>query len=108
MKEDCVIYPLGLNGHITIDALRQFGQPCVRWRTPTATLYGMFSAGDAITSITDCYELSNEMVEAAIRYEVMRRCKHGRQRIKQLSVTVPRDEYEREHVTQTPADPPQP
>ena len=85
-KETLVTYPLGKSGHVTLDPRRQFGSPCVRLRYPTATLYDMFSAGDSIATVSKWFGLTTEQVEAAVRYEVMLRCKHGRWVLKQSSV----------------------
>ena len=89
MSKQTIIYPLGQSRSVTIHPHIQWGNPTVRGtRITTYTLYGMFSAGDTMATIAGAYDLTPEQVEDAIRYEVMRRCKHGRKRIKRASVTV--------------------
>lgn len=56
---------------VWLDPLRQFGEPTVR-SVPTAVLAEQFRAGDPIAQLAEIYELSDDWVEQAIRYELRR------------------------------------
>jgi uncharacterized protein (DUF433 family) len=62
--------PLG-GRHVTIDPLRQFGEPAVR-SVPTEVIAEQVRAGDRIALIADLYDLTTDEVEAAVRYELSR------------------------------------
>lgn len=57
--------------HVWIDPLRQFGEPVVR-SVPTAIIAEQVRAGDEASTIAELYELSDEQVWQAIRYELLR------------------------------------
>lgn len=56
---------------VWIDPLRQFGEPVVR-SVPTAIIAEQVRAGDEASTIAELYELSDEQVWQAIRYELIR------------------------------------
>jgi len=56
---------------VWIDPLRQFGEPVVR-SVPTAIIAEQVRAGDEASTIAELYELSDEQVWQAIRYELLR------------------------------------
>jgi uncharacterized protein (DUF433 family) len=62
------IHPLRDDRAVTVDPLRQFGEPVVR-SVPTAVIAELFDAGDTAESIAELYELDRDDIEAALRYE---------------------------------------
>ena len=65
------MHPLPELDHVVLDPLRQFGEPVVR-SVPTAVIAEQVRAGDRIAMIAELYELSEDEVEQAIRYELLR------------------------------------
>lgn len=65
------MHPLPELDRVVLDPLRQFGEPVVR-SVPTAVIAEQVRAGDRIAMIADLYELSEDDVEQAIRYELLR------------------------------------
>lgn len=65
------LHPLPELDRVVLDPLRQFGEPVVR-SVPTAVIAEQVRAGDRISMIADLYELSQEEIEQAIRYELLR------------------------------------
>lgn len=57
--------------HVWFDPLRQFGEPVVR-SVPTAVIAEQARAGDRPALIASLYDLSDEEVWQAIRYELLR------------------------------------
>ena len=56
---------------VVIDPLRQFGEPVVRGLR-TEIVADQYRAGESIAAIADIYELPVALVEAALRYELVR------------------------------------
>lgn len=56
---------------VWLDPLRQFGEPVVR-SVPTAVIAEQARAGDTPARIADLYDLSDDEVWQAIRYELLR------------------------------------
>jgi uncharacterized protein (DUF433 family) len=56
---------------VWLDPLRQFGDPVVR-SVPTEVIAEQVRAGERISTIAELYELSDEEVEQAIAYELIR------------------------------------
>lgn len=55
---------------IRINPRIQTGAPClVGTRTPTYALYGCHIAGDSIEDIAYCYDLTEDQVNSAVRFE---------------------------------------
>jgi uncharacterized protein (DUF433 family) len=65
------LHPLPELDHVFLDPLRQFGEPVVR-SVPTAVIAEQVRAGDRIAMIAELYELAEDEVEQAIRYELLR------------------------------------
>jgi uncharacterized protein (DUF433 family) len=65
------LHPLPELDRVVLDPLRQFGEPVVR-SVPTAVIAEQVRAGDRIAMIAELYELTEEEVEQAIRYELLR------------------------------------
>jgi len=65
------MHPLPDLQHVCLDPLRQFGEPVVR-SVPTAVIAEQVRAGDTPVLIAHLYELSDEEVWQAIRYELLR------------------------------------
>jgi uncharacterized protein (DUF433 family) len=63
------IRPLVTLDRVWLDPLRQFGEPTVR-NVPTAVIAEQYRAGDRIDYIANAYELADDDVEQAIRYEL--------------------------------------
>jgi uncharacterized protein (DUF433 family) len=57
---------------VVVDPLRQFGEPVVR-SVPTEVIAEQVRAGDSLDTIGSLYELAREQVEAAVRFELIRR-----------------------------------
>lgn len=64
------VRPQGKNSPVTIDPLRQFGEPVVR-SVPTAVIAEQFRAGDPAAMIAELYELKLADIEAALRFEMV-------------------------------------
>lgn len=64
--------PLPAVEHVVVDPLRQFGEPVVR-SVPTEVIAELMRAGDRLQMIADLYDLTMEEIEAAVRYELVRR-----------------------------------
>ena len=55
---------------INIDPKIQFGRPCIKnTRIPTSDVAGMHTAGDSIEYLSSSYEVSTDLIEAAINWE---------------------------------------
>jgi uncharacterized protein (DUF433 family) len=65
------IRPLVELDRVWFDPLRQFGEPAVR-NVPTAVIAEQYRAGDRIDYIARAYELAEDDVEQAIRYELIK------------------------------------
>lgn len=65
------IRPFAELDDVWIDPLMQFGDPTIRG-TPTAVIAEQYRAGDRAALIADAYELSQDDVQQAIRYELLR------------------------------------
>lgn len=65
------LHPLPDLRHVTLDPLRQFGQPAIR-SVPTAVIAEQARAGEDPATIAALYELTDEQVWQAIRYELIR------------------------------------
>lgn len=65
------MHPLPDLDQVWFDPLRQFGDPVVR-SVPTAVIAEQARAGDSQALIASLYELSDEEVWQAIRYELLR------------------------------------
>lgn len=65
------LHPLPELDRVVLDPLRQFGDPVVR-SVPTEVIAEQVRAGDRISMIADLYDLTEEEVEQAIRYELLR------------------------------------
>lgn len=65
------MHPLPDLKHVWLDPLRQFGEPTVR-SVPTAVIAEQARAGDHPRLIAHLYELSEDEVWQAIRYELLR------------------------------------
>jgi hypothetical protein len=65
------MHPLPDLEHVWLDPLRQFGEPTVR-AVPTAVIGEQARAGDHPRLISQLYELSEDEVWQAIRYELLR------------------------------------
>jgi uncharacterized protein (DUF433 family) len=57
--------------HVFLDPLRQFGEPVVR-SVRTEIIAEHMRAGETIDSIAETFELERPLVEAALRYELIR------------------------------------
>lgn len=57
---------------VVIDPLRQFGEPVVR-SVRTEIIAEQVRAGESMDAIATIYELDRKLVEAAVRYELIRR-----------------------------------
>ncbi len=66
------LYPAGRASPVVIDPLRSFGRPAVQG-VATERLWELFDAGESLEGIADPYELSTELVRAAIAYEEQQR-----------------------------------
>jgi len=67
------LYPAGTASPVVIDPLQSFGRPAVQG-VATERLWELFDAGELVQGIADGYELSPELVRAAIAYEEQQRC----------------------------------
>jgi len=56
---------------VTIDPLRQFGEPVVR-SVPTEVIAEQLRAGESIEAIAELNDLTSEQVQAAVRFELVR------------------------------------
>ena len=65
------INPYSDLNNVWLDPLRQFGEPTVR-SVPTAVLAEQFRAGDPIGMLAEIYELPEDWIQQAIRYELRR------------------------------------
>lgn len=65
------MHPLPDLEHVWLDPRRQFGEPTVR-AVPTAVIGEQARAGDHPRLIAQLYELSEDEVWQAIRYELLR------------------------------------
>lgn len=65
------MHPLPDLQHVWLDPLRQFGEPVVR-SVPTAVIAEQARAGDSQAMIARIYELSDDEVWQAMRYELLR------------------------------------
>lgn len=65
------VRPMAEVQEVVVDPLRQFGAPVVR-NVPTEVIAEQVRAGDSPTSIAQLYELAEQEVNAAVRYELMR------------------------------------
>ena len=63
------IRPWSQLDRVWLDPLRQFGVPTVR-SVPTAVIAEQFRAGDPLDFIAHAYELSDEDISQALRYEL--------------------------------------
>jgi uncharacterized protein (DUF433 family) len=66
------IRPVATLDHVWLDPLRQFGEPVVR-SVPTEVIAEQVRAGERQHTIAQLYELSDEQVEQAVAYELIRR-----------------------------------
>lgn len=64
--------PVSTIKEVVIDPLRQFGEPVVR-SVRTEIIAEQVRAGESMDAIADIYELDRKLVEAAVRYELIRR-----------------------------------
>ena len=62
------IHPAGTTSPVVIDPLVRFGRPQVNG-VATERLWELFDAGEPIDQIAEGYEMSSELVRAAISYE---------------------------------------
>lgn len=65
------VRPIGTFKSVWVDPLRQFGEPAVR-SVPTTVIAEQYRAGERIAYIAEAYELSEEEVNDALRYELSR------------------------------------
>jgi uncharacterized protein (DUF433 family) len=65
------IRPVTSIAEVVLDPLRQFGEPVVRGLR-TEIVAEQYRAGESIAAIADIYELPVALVEAALRYELVR------------------------------------
>jgi uncharacterized protein (DUF433 family) len=66
------IRPVSSIQEVVVDPLRQFGEPVVR-SVRTEIIAEQVRAGESMDAIADIYELDRKLVEAAVRYELVRR-----------------------------------
>lgn len=66
-----LLHPDGLNPEVVIDPLRGFGEPVVRG-VRTEIIGELFRSGESPHQIAEDYELEEDTVESAIRYELRR------------------------------------
>jgi len=66
------IRPVSAIQDVVVDPLRQFGEPVVR-SVRTEIIAEQVRAGESMEAIADIYELDRKLVEAAVRYELIRR-----------------------------------
>lgn len=66
------LYPAGRASPVVIDPLVRFGRPAVRG-VATERLWELFDAGESIEEIGNGYDLSAELVRAAVAYEEQQR-----------------------------------
>jgi uncharacterized protein (DUF433 family) len=64
--------PVAGISEVVIDPLRQFGEPVVR-SVPTEVIAEQVRAGEHIDAIVELYDLTRTQIEAALRFELMRR-----------------------------------
>lgn len=64
--------PAGAASPVVIDPLVRFGQPTVRG-VATERLWELFDAGESVDEIAAGYELTDELVRAAVAYEEQQR-----------------------------------
>lgn len=64
--------PVSAIKEVVVDPLRQFGEPVVR-SVRTEIIAEQVRAGESLDAIADIYELDRKLVEAAVRYELIRR-----------------------------------
>lgn len=64
--------PVAGIAEVVIDPLRQFGEPVVR-SVPTEVIAEQVRAGEHLADIAEFYDLSSAQVEAAVRFELIRR-----------------------------------
>ena len=62
------LHPVADNKAVTVDPLRQFGEPVVR-SVPTLAIAEQFDAGESVELIADSFDLSTADVQAALRYQ---------------------------------------
>ena len=65
------INPLKNTPDVWLDPLRRSGDPTIR-ATPTAVIAEQFRAGDSLAMLARIYEMGQDLVEQAIRYELYR------------------------------------
>ena len=65
------VRPIGTFRSVWVDPLRQFGEPAVR-SVPTAVIAEQYRAGDGARYIANAYDLSEDEVNDALRYELSR------------------------------------
>lgn len=63
--------PVSTISEVVVDPLRQFGEPVVR-SVRTEIIAEQVRAGESIDAIAEIYELERKLVEAAVRYELIR------------------------------------
>jgi len=64
--------PAGAASPVVIDPLVRFGQPSVQG-VATERLWELFDAGESVEEITEGYDMSGELVRAAVAYEEQQR-----------------------------------
>lgn len=64
--------PAGAASPVVIDPLVRFGQPSVRG-VATERLWELFDAGESLDEIAEGYDMSTELVRAAVAYEEQQR-----------------------------------
>lgn len=65
------MHPMPDLSQVWLDPVRQFGEPVVR-NVPTAVIAEQVRAGDTPARIASLYELSDDQVWQAVRYELLR------------------------------------
>jgi uncharacterized protein (DUF433 family) len=65
-------HPAGTASPVVIDPLVRFGQPSVQG-VATERLWELFDAGEKVDEIAESYEMSAELVRAAVAYEQQQR-----------------------------------
>jgi uncharacterized protein (DUF433 family) len=71
-REVVRLHPFPDDKEVVIDPLRRFGEPVVR-SVPTEVIAEQFRRGDPIEMLAELFELTSAQVQAAIRYEGVRR-----------------------------------
>lgn len=65
------VRPIGGFRSVWVDPLRQFGEPAVR-SVPTTVIAEQYRAGDGVPFIARAYDLTDDEVNDALRYELAR------------------------------------